>query len=43
MNSHVVFKFKVEEKGKIRLKARPFLHVNRDIKKDNIRKDSLTA
>lgn len=41
--SHVVYKLKVDEAGGMRLKARICPHGNRDIMKDEVRKDSSTA
>lgn len=41
--SHVVYKLKVDEEGKMKLKARICPHGNRDIEKDDVRKDSATA
>lgn len=42
-SSHFVMKIKVEEEGKMRLKARLCPHVNRGIMKDEVIKDSATA
>lgn len=43
ISSHVGYKIKKEEDGKLRLKARICPHGNRDAMKDGIRKDSATA
>lgn len=43
ISSHVIYKIKTEESGIRRLKARLCPHGNRDIMKDDIRKDSATA
>ena len=43
IGSHIVYKVKVEENGRKRLKARLCPHGNHDIEKDSVRKDSATA
>lgn len=43
IDSHVVYKLKVYEKGKRAQKARIFPHGNRDKLKDDVVKDSMTA
>lgn len=43
ISSHVVYKVKTEEDKSMRLKARICPHGNRDIEKEDIRKDSATA
>lgn len=41
--SHVVYKLKVDEKGGMKLKARICPHGNRDMLKDDVRKDASSA
>lgn len=43
ITSHVVYKVKTDEQGDREPKARIVPHGNRDLEKDNIRKDSATA